>query len=551
MINNREGLESWLKKKENVALLAVMLLALVLSLYYSSVTSNQPLWWDESDYLAYSKTVAGIGSGDWIVTTKHNTLFVYAVAGMFLFGFSESLIRFLLEILPFLLVVFLSYKIVMEMYKDYRLATIASFLLATSWVFLFNAMRFHVDVPSLLFGLLAIYFFWRGYENKEKVFGIDSKWAVPLAALFVIICYGVRRGYFLFGIFLLVYVLMMKNPKEFIKDKFNWIAFGLSVVLIWIMEKFVFSSPLSQVSTGYVHTESPLNLIVLHVFQDYFSNIQMPLASILLYLFWIGFVFMVAGLVLSFGFIKKQENFKRRADLFFLITIIVTMSFFFFILRVQTSAGEPRWFFPMILGCFVAIGRAILPISEYLKKYGKQISVIFIVLILGFGGYYEISHADFIIKNKVGTFEGIKDAGLYLKNVANESDLIIVAPQPQASYYSERRVIHPSKLAGWNESGATTPFDLFLSSLEKTPEAKYLIVTFSEPNHPEWMQKITYAQSNGQTVMAKWEIPFMETSVDFTTGAQDIKPGIQYSNGIGFKLLTIKEDAFVYEITRD
>jgi len=121
---------------------------------------------------------------------------------------------------------------------------------------------------------------------------------------------------------------------------------------------------------------------------------------------------------------------------------------------------------------------------------------------------------------------------------------------PQPAYYSERKVINPTRLL--NES---VPYVLslseFLGALEKDSSLKYVIITFSEPNYPPWMRQETYAQaSNGQTVYATWQIPFMNTTIDFLNGQQNIAQSITYGN-ITFELLTIKQDAFVYGIDRN
>ncbi len=61
------------------------------------------------------------------------------------------------------------------------------------------------------------------------------------------------------------------------------------------------------------------------------------------------------------------------------------------------------------------------------------------------------------------------------------------------------------------------------------------------------MKKINYKNYNGNTRVSIWEIPFMDTRIDFRTGEQDIKTEKTYRN-IQFKLIAIKEDVFIYEI---
>jgi hypothetical protein len=61
------------------------------------------------------------------------------------------------------------------------------------------------------------------------------------------------------------------------------------------------------------------------------------------------------------------------------------------------------------------------------------------------------------------------------------------------------------------------------------------------------MRRDTYTQDGK---FAKWEIPFMDTTIDFTTGQQDIKQEKTYGP-ITFKLIAVKQDAFLYRIIQN
>ena len=67
---------------------------------------GQALWWDEADYLAYAKNLAGIGS-NWIISAKHNSLYPFLAAGIFKSGFGETAAKFLLQLIPSILSVVL------------------------------------------------------------------------------------------------------------------------------------------------------------------------------------------------------------------------------------------------------------------------------------------------------------------------------------------------------------------------------------------------------------------------------------------------------------
>ncbi|HLD38573.1 MAG TPA: hypothetical protein VJA20_03970, partial [Candidatus Nanoarchaeia archaeon] len=150
----------------------------------------------------------------------------------------------------------------------------------------------------------------------------------------------------------------------------------------------------------------------------------------------------------------------------------------------------------------------------------------------------QVKNADGIIKNKIPSFEGIKQASFYVKEISSSNEIIISQPAPQTIYYSERKVLQPEQIA--NITGSNYILGDFLNGLEKNPNAKYLLISFSEPGYPDWMK---------QQSQNLWSIPFMDTTIDFTTGQQNIRPFIKYQNTT-FTLLDVKQDVFIYEISR-
>jgi len=538
--NRSSKLTNW--AKENWIFLLILVFGIAIRLFYFNLTKTQPVWWDESDYLAFAKNLAGLG-GDWIVTAQHNSIFPFILAILFKVGLSEAMTKFLVIIIPSILLIPLTYYTVILIYKDKNIALISTFLMAVFWQILFNSMRFHLAAPGLLAGLLAIYIFFKGYERKEKIFSIiNPKWAIPLAVIFIIFTYAIRRGYFLFGLFFLLFMLLTRPFHQLIKDKYNWIALGIVAVILLIVEKFIFVSELGAVASTYVFFENKINLLPFDVFKSYFSG-STVIQSILFYLFWIGVIIMILSVIMYLGHIKKSRNQRVLGDLYVLISIFTTLSYFIFFLRAQDSFGDPRWYLPLALASFMAIGRGTVFIADKIKKYNKQISVIIIVVLIGIGGYYQYQQADGIIRNRLTSYSGIQEASLYIKDLTSKEDVIISQSSPQTIYYSERIVERPSQISEWETNDV--PLERFIEKLHERPDAKYLFVSFSEPNHPEWMKRI---ESSGGRITA-WEIPFMDTRIDFITGQQNVVETKTYGN-ITFKLDSLKGDIFIYEIQR-
>lgn len=535
----KNKIKSFFTSNKNLLFWIILAIGVIIRLSQFFITKNQALWWDESDYLAYAKNLAGFNGG-WIVTSKHISIFPYIVSIFFRLGFNEPLTKFFVILLPSILLIYLTYLACLQMYKDKRIALISAFVTATLWSLLFNTTRFHVGIPALIFGTLAIYTFFKGYERKEKIFGLNHKWAVPITVFLTILTYSIRRGYFLFGLFFLVYMLCSRSFKDLFKDKYNWIALGVAIVSLFLVEKVIFPVAITDVAGGYFHPEDALNWKHLQIFSQYFLNSFNNSTSTLLYLFYLGLILVVVNLFLHLGHIKKSNNPEVKSDLFLILTMVLTFSYFIFYQR-GTTAGEPRWYFPILLACLVFVSKGAIFLGDWIKKYNKHLSILLIVVLIGFGGYYEYKMGSAVINNKVGSFAGIRDAGLYIKSIAGESDVVISVPRPQAAYYSERQVFAPYELIGVKTHAEAT-LEGFLAEVRK-PErdnVKFIIVSFSEPNHPEWMIRRTATSI---------EIPFMNSTINLQTGQQDIKQTQTYED-ITFNLIKISGDTLVYSITK-
>ncbi len=495
--------------------------------------------------MAFAKYLAG-SSGAWIVTGAHSSIFPYLVAALFKIGFSEVSIKFILEFIPSFILIILAYKIPLMIYDDKRIALICAFLMATFWDLLFYSMRFHLEAPSMLFAFLGIYVFWQGYEKREKIFGkINPDWAIPAAVFFIVIAYSIRRGFFHFGLFLLGYMLLTRKISDLIKDKYNWYAFGILIILFLFFEKVFFVQSIVESSKVYFHTENPLSMVDFQVFGIYFNRLQGGFSS-LTYLFYMGFILVLANVLLSLGYIRSGSR-HVKGDLFVLLSLGITMSYFIFYQR-DIVFGDSRWFYPLLFAAIMCIARAATILPDYLLRYNKILGFAATLMLLSaviYGGYYEYKHSESIIKYKLDSFKGIKEAGLFIKEISSPADIIVSVPKPQLAYYAERNVTSPAVIENSTKLEKYTQLDEFLEKIEITPSAKYVVITFSEPNHPDFMRR-DLAKDNQLVAI---QIPFMNTTIDLINGQHQITQEMSYGN-ITFRLLTVKEDAFVYQILR-
>ena len=191
--------------------------------------------------------------------------------------------------------------------------------------------------------------------------------------------------------------------------------------------------------------------------------------------------------------------------------------------------GEARWYFPMLLACFMCIGRGASAIMNLVKGNGKAFVIAFVALLLLFGGFMQYQQTDMLVNAKLPSYNGIKQASLYVETQTVPGDLYAAVPSSQPAYYSEREVWHI-------EPNLT--LENFVSECKKG-DIKFVAVTFAEPWHPEWM---IYTAQQGI-----WEIPFTNTTLDFNTGGEDIK-GVALHDTVTFQLEGIFDETFLYRV---
>ena len=105
-------------------------------------------------------------------------------------------------------------------------------------------------------------------------------------------------------------------------------------------------------------------------------------------------------------------------------------------------AAEDRYFLPATVGLAGFSGVGICFISDYLKKYSKLFSIIFIITILCLGGYYQLKDASSIINNKRESFLQIKQGAEWLgENVPKSSIILGEGLAPYLIYYADLPII--------------------------------------------------------------------------------------------------------------
>lgn len=487
-------LKNWLEYKYNLYFLGVLFFTIGIRLYYFFMTYNQPLWWDEAEYMAFAKNLA---FGNYYELGSQRLILFPFLASLFLrIGFGEIGVRFFLILIPSILIVFITYYFVKSMY-DEKTALITSFLSSVLWIHIFYTMRIMNDELSFLFGLISLFLFWEGYILKKNYT------LVYLSSFFMTLSFLLRPAGIYYGVVLILFLFITENFK-FLTNKKLWylpMIFILTVIpyLLWSYfyhgNAFAFRTAFGGPSL-----------------KTFGWNI---LKFIPIYTEIVWFLFFIIGLFtlfpLIFTFDKTLKGDKRyNNDLFMLTLFLFVLGISIFLIRQV----EDRWLMAFSLPIFVFTSKGILLVFKLTKKYfNKNFAIILVIFILGMGCFFQLKHSDKIIKDRLNSYSQIRDSGLWIKENTYKEDVVFSKSNPQISYYSERKVI-----SFFTDYPTTEKNETDLINVLKQNKVKYFMLSSFEP-HENWILKIPEKypnlfipvqayEMNGQTVVAIYEIDY-------------------------------------------
>jgi len=468
------NIKKWFKDYHNIILVAIILFALIIRLYYFVPTLNQPLWWDEAEYTSMAKAWAF--NSDYTFIPVRPVLLSLLIAFFFKLSYSEFL--------PRLLILFLSLISIPGMYylgKEFynkKIGLLSSFLMSVFWLNLFFSFRLLVDLPSLTFFIFSALFFYRYLKNNSNRDLYIGAVIIALGTLF-------RLSTGIFLICFLVY-LIFTQKLSFLKKKELWIAgiiflLVLSPYLIWGYSKF----------DGFVVKQAmdwnaPENNSFGNVWwnaKSYFSLFPSYLSWPLLLLFLIGlasFYKIIVGIDLIFkgrgGGLNKQ---LFLILLFFLPILFTSISFYHHI--------ENRYIITAFPAIFIIASNIIFKFYNYMIKHKqKTLAIIIIILFLGYFAYTQLKHSDSLIKSKIDSYGDVKRAGEWIDQNLDKSSVIITKSWPQIMYYSNRKVM---KIPDDKQE--------FTKQIKNLTNA-YFILSIFEP-HEKWT--INYPQEENLSIV--------------------------------------------------
>jgi 4-amino-4-deoxy-L-arabinose transferase-like glycosyltransferase len=489
----------WIKDNYDKVFLAILIAAFILRIWVFLKTMNQPLWWDEADYIATAKRWAGLNP--YLVDMwYYRRGFIWPLIETIFFktGIGEVGIRFLVSLLS-TGVVFVSYFLVQKMFNK-KLAVLTSLGITLSWVYLFFTGRLLTELPSTFFLLLFLLFFWKGYVLKE-----GDKF-LYISGIFCALAVLTRMQTMMFLPAVLLFILIKEKHKVFVNKKLwtTLLIFFLILTPFFFIYWQHFGNPLADLSKYYLgvgNSQKGEVGVRLNQFSDlflYYNNLpyilngdngnfyennsfQITSLNPITILFLIGAILFLFDFFIRIDKIFKDEETQKRA--FILLWIITSLLF----LGYMAPQLEQRYIIPALPFLFIVAFLPLLKVENYISKKFKMkenhaFAIIFIAItLLLIPGFL---FANNLIDFKLNSYSEIKQTGEWIKENSNPQDIVISNSLPQIAAYSERST-YPYDLAYRRDltHGNESTFIEFV----KTEKPRFLMISAFE-SQEDWIQ---------------------------------------------------------------
>jgi hypothetical protein len=463
----KEKIRSILSNKESLIFIGIIVLALIIRIWYFIATKSQPLWWDEAEYMLKAKSLI-LHTPTTGFAPIREAIAPYFWAFLYFISPGESLIRFFQVIISTLTVVF-TYFVASKLYSN-KIALFASLLMAVFSIHLFFTERILTYLWAPLLYLLVIFFFIKRDQHPKYLYISSAILAFSIVTYF--------SASFL--AFVLLALLLFEERLNFFKNKIYWKAL---LVFILVLAPFVIyymitaGIPLPRFieAKEFINTSSPA--LPFSQWFGYLKILPIMLRLPLLIAFILSALYSLFYLFIGLGFIMKNEKLKK--DLFIWLWIIVpVLSYSLIEITSGTAIFYDAFILPIFPAIFIVISSAFFDVYSLIAKSSKAVAVLLLILAIIFATYPQLHYADTIIKGKVNSYNGIKEMGLYLKQVSSPNDFVVSSAVPAITYYSE--------LSTYKFPQDSSSFNEFIK--EKKP--KFMVLTAFEASPPwvnEWL----------------------------------------------------------------
>ena len=446
------------------ALLGIVLgLALLSRLYYLFLTSEQPIWWDEGNYLVKAKSIA-LGTPDTGYDSGRPILFSILMGPFFALGLGEFAIRLVLSLSSFLSV-YLTYRIGTRLINPW-VGIIAAALFSSHYLNLFYTQRIMCEIPYLTMTLLAVNFFLS--ERRVLVWAAGPCFAVSVM---------LRYPAFVVPLAILVFVLLTERTKALRKVDY-WISAGLAALAVAPDLLLRGRGTLSAVSSVLAPRTPLERLRSLGETVDVFFGTLDHMCRLGL----------VLGLLLSAWHIvkwKSQESGLKRSHLLLVLWLVAPLV----LQGLWITHLEDRYLYASLVPAFLLVASVCWHAVSFCPQWGKEGALGLVVLaVLGSYGFsFQFSHRQ--ILSKLETYGALKIAGEWLKQHGDGEGVVLSQSIAQLTYYSELpgRVLPPRA-------------EDFVATLS-SGQAKYGVLSGFEQN-PDWVTNLQLEGSGLKVAMS-------------------------------------------------
>ena len=491
----QERIKAWLKNPSNLILAIIFISIIVLRFYFFWITQNQPVWWDESEYLSGAKSFAGLV--DYQLHEIRLPGLPRFISLFYLMGINqEHLIRFFVLFIPSVLMLLIFYFLIREMYPDKRIALISTIIFGVLWESLFYSNRFQPENLSILFEFFAFLILFKVYIKKEKLGFITPVLSLIWILLFSALAIVTRSGNAPFFPTIILFVIILNQSFFLSKNnrKFSLTFLIVSIVAVIFASLNIEKIPVIRVA---YHPEFPIGWSSLTIFSGYFNSITPNIPSVFLYAFYIGLILVIINTFSIIDRIKiihrDNKNLDFKSDLFNLI--LLSSVLFVFVFIIKPPGIEFRWLFMILPPILVFTSKGIISFAEFTGDFlkNKKAVLIIIILILSVGVYDQVHHGDSIIKTKLNTYSQLRDAGLWIKQNSKQEDIVLSRSPHQITYYSERKTYN------YGDFSESQFFELV-----KETNPKYMLESSLEPHTGQWGYEPTPAMQKIMTPVQVW-----------------------------------------------
>lgn len=429
--------------------LILAIFALVLNLVYFS--ANSGLWWDEAEYLGF---VNHIVKGSPYSLWEGRAIFYPLMLSVLGFiNSSEAFLRVGLIIFSCVTVYF-TFQVLNHLFKE-KVAILATLLFISNGLFNFFSIRFLTGIPSLMFTMIGLHFFFKKSYKDKFLSGLFFGCAIAtrFTSVFIIPALFVHE------------LLSKREVKSFI-----WVpALLIGFVPTMLFDLFSGELPWTTLITFLTQSTAERtwgrNLGEWYYYL-YNSPSIISVTQPLLLIAWI--VLFLLGLIVFFSWLKTSKRNKIILVSIFVILYFLSYSFL-------TPLKEDRYMIPILPFIFSIFVLGIVSVSNTIGKFFRKlikVKNINYFLVIGFVILLVLNSLSLgrsMILSSADTFSELRYAGESIKANTPSTDKVMTNAGPHLAYHAERGVV-----------GFPATYEELNNTLKSNPDINILVFSFYE-----------------------------------------------------------------------